>query len=149
MQSDLLNMSAEASRAVMVFAMNVVGDCSANGNEARAGRDGKEPSLRQKHIDDVREADAAFAAQHPSEFVESENAVEAAAVDQFAAGVETGIAIAASKAIREQGIRRGSFENLRQLIVPSRFVDMLVRRLRVTSPGEDSLSGVRGCGFLA
>ena len=85
----------------------------------------------------VGKADAAFAAQHAGRFVETEDAVEAAAVDQFAAGVEARVAVTASEAIGKQGTGRGSFENFRHLIVPCRFVDVLVRGLRITSPREN------------
>src|SRR5229473_4561013 len=66
MQADLADMSAEGSSAVMVLTVDVVGDGSADGDEARAGRDGKEPSFREEYAEDVGEADAAFAAEHAS-----------------------------------------------------------------------------------
>ena len=96
MQSELTDMRAEGSGAVMVLSMNIVGDRSADGDEARAGSDRKKPSLRKKHIDDIGEGDAAFAAKHSGRFVEAENAVEAAAIDQLATSVEAGIAVAAA-----------------------------------------------------
>ncbi len=120
-----------------------------DGDEASAGRDRKEPSFREEYIDDVGEADAAFAAEHAGGFVETENAVEAAAVNQFASGVETGVAVTAAEAIGEQGARRGSSENFRHLVIPRRPVDVMVRGFRVTAPRENSLDGRRGCGFLA
>ena len=43
---------------------------------------------------------------HASGFVETENAIETAAVDQFTASVEAGIAVAAAEAIGKQGTRR-------------------------------------------
>jgi len=46
MQGDLADMRSEGSSAVVVLAVDVVGNRSAHGNEAGAGRDGKEPSLR-------------------------------------------------------------------------------------------------------
>ena len=107
-------------------------------DEAGAGRDGQEPSFRKKYVDDVGEADSAFAAQHASRLVETENAVETAAVDQFAASVETGIAVAAAKTIGEQGTGRGSFENLRHLIVPGRLVNVLRARSSGNVPTRES-----------
>ena len=149
MQGDLANVSTEGSSAVMVLTVDVVGNRSANGNEASARRDGKEPSLGKKYVDNIGEADAAFAAEHASGFVETEDAVETAAVDQFAAGVETRVAVAAAEAIREQGSGRGRLENFRDLVVPCRLVDVMVRDFRVTPPRENSLDGRRGCGLLA
>ncbi len=149
MQTDLADVSAEGPSTVMVLTVDVVGDCAANGDEACAGRDRKEPSFREKYVDDVGEADAAFAAKHASRFVESEDAVKAPAVDQFSAGVETRVAIAASKAIGEQRSGRGSSENFRHLVVPRRLVDVTVRSLRITAPRESSLGGRRRYGLLA
>ena len=149
MQGDLEDMSPEGSSAVMVLTVDVVGNRSAHRNEASAGRDGKKPSLRKEYVDDVGEADAALAAEQARGFVETEDAVETAAVDQSAAGVETRVAVAATEAIREQGSGRGSLENPRDLVVPSRLVDVMVRDFRVTSPRENSLDGRRSCGLLA
>ncbi len=124
MQGDLTDVRAEGSRTVVILSMEVVGDRATDGDEASAGRDCKEPSLREKHIDDVREADAAFAAEHARGFIEGQEAVESPAIDEFASGVETGVAVTASETIGKQGARRGSLKDLRQLIVPCRFVDV-------------------------
>src|SRR6267143_450749 len=118
MQADLANVSAEGSGTVMVLTMHVVGNGPAHGNEARARRDQQKPSFREKYVDDIGKADATFAAQHASGFVEPEDAVEAAAVDQFAAGVETRVPVAAAETIWEQGVGCGSSENVRHLVVP-------------------------------
>ncbi len=149
MQADLADMGAEGSSAVMVLAVNVVGNRSANGDEAGAGSDGKEPSLGEKHLNDVAEADAALAADHARGLIEPEDAVKAAAVDQFASGVETRVAVTAAKAMGEQGAGRGSFEYFRHLVVPRRLVDLMMRSLRVTAPRENSLGWRRGCALLA
>jgi hypothetical protein len=101
MQSDLANVRAKGSAAVMVLTVHVVGDGSADSDEAGAGRDRKEPSFREKHVDDVGEADAAFAADHAGGFVETENAVKSATVNQFSSGVETRVAVTAAEAIGE------------------------------------------------
>ena len=148
-RADLADVSTESSSTMMVLTVDVVGDGSADSDEASAGRDRKEPSFREKYVENVGEADAAFAAEHASRFVESEDAVKAAAVDQFSAGVETRVAIAAAEAIGEQGPGRGSFENVRYLVVPRRPVNVMVRSLRVTAPRENSLGGRRRCGLLA
>jgi hypothetical protein len=149
MQADLANVSAESPSAMMVLAVDVVGDGSANGDESRAGRDRKKPSSREEYVEDIGEADAAFATEHASRFVESEDSVKAAAIDQLAAGVETRVAIAAAEAIREQGAGGGTSENFRHLVVPRRLMDVMVRGLRVPSPRENSLCGRRACGLLA
>ena len=81
--------------------MDVVGNGSSDGDEASAGRDWKEPSFREEYVDDVGEADTAFAADHASGFVETKNAVESATVDQFPSGVEARVAVTAAEAIGE------------------------------------------------
>jgi hypothetical protein len=113
MQSDLADVSAEGSSAVMVLTVNVVGNGSADGDEAGAGRDGKEPSFTEEYADDVGKADAAFAADHASGFVETEDAVESATVNQLSSGVETRVAVAAAEAIGQQRAGRGISENVR------------------------------------
>src|SRR3984893_5087158 len=66
MQSDLADVSAEGPSTVMVLTMHVVGNGPAHGNEARARGDWQEPSFREKYVDDIGEANAAFAPQHAS-----------------------------------------------------------------------------------
>jgi hypothetical protein len=101
MHSELANMSAESSSAVMVLTVDVVGNGSSDGDEASAGRDWKEPSSREEYVDDVGEADAAFAADHASGFVETKNAVKSATVNQLSSSVEARVAVAAAEAIGE------------------------------------------------
>jgi hypothetical protein len=84
---------------VVVLAVDVVGNRSANGDKAGAGRDGKKPPSREKYLDDVGEVDSAFATQHARGLVEAENAVETAAVNQFTASVEARITITPAKAV--------------------------------------------------
>ena len=148
MQRNLADVSSEGSRTVMVLAVDVVGNGSADGNEARAGRDGKEPSLRKEYVENIGEADAAFAAEYARRFVETENAVETATVDQFAAGVETRIAVTAAEAMGEQRAGRGGLENFRHLVVPRRLVDVTVRNLRDNVPTSELFSGRRGGGLF-
>jgi len=108
MEADLANVSAESPSTMMILAVDVVGDGSADGDESRAGRDRKKPSFREEYVDDIGEADSAFATEHASRFVESKDAVKAAAIDQLAASVETRVAIACGRAIGEQGPGRSS-----------------------------------------
>jgi hypothetical protein len=52
--------------------------------------------LGEKYVDDIGEADAAFAAEHSSRFIKSENAIQSPAINQFAGGVEARVAITAA-----------------------------------------------------
>jgi hypothetical protein len=72
---------------MMVLTVDVVGNSSSDSDELRAGGYGQEPSFGKKDLDDVGEADAAFTTQDAGGRVKSENAVEAAAVDQASSRV--------------------------------------------------------------
>src|SRR5215470_10080139 len=121
---------------MMVLTMNVIGNGSAHGDESRAGRNGEEPALRQKDINDVGQGDAAFAAHHAGRLVESENPVQTAAVDELALTVEARVSVAAPQAEGKQRARSGGAQNRRHLIVPRGPVRMSMRKLRVAPPGE-------------
>jgi hypothetical protein len=97
----------------MVLTVNVVGNSTADGDEASAGRNGKKPSSREEYVDDVGEAETAFAADHASGFVETEDAVDSATVNQLSSGVETRVAVTAAEAIGKQRAGRGISEDVR------------------------------------
>src|ERR1700691_4101638 len=146
MQADLANVPSESSGAVMVLAVNIVGNSPANGNEAGSWRDGQKPSFRKKHVDNVVKAHARFAAQHATGRVKTKNAVKSPAVDQFASCAETGITVTPPLPIREQRTRRGTPENLRYLIVPRGLVNVRVRGFRIAAPRSNPGDGRRGNG---
>src|SRR5262249_29555517 len=95
-QSNLLNVSAESAGTVMVLSVHVVCDRAADGHKARAGCDGRKPAFREEHLNKIPQTHAALTADHPRRLVETENAVQATAINQLAAAVEAGVAIAAS-----------------------------------------------------
>jgi hypothetical protein len=99
MQGYLTNVSAKGSRAMMILAMNIVGGRPADRNKTSSRCNGKEPAFRQKHVDDFGEANSTFTAHHPTGFVEAKNAVQAAAVNQFATIIEARVAITAPQSI--------------------------------------------------
>jgi hypothetical protein len=96
----------------MVLTMNVIRNGPTNGDETSAGCDRKKPSLREKYVDNIGKAYTALAAHYARRFVKGKDAVESATIDQFAAAVETRIAVAAAEAIRKQRAGCGGFENL-------------------------------------
>jgi len=102
MQRYLTNVRAKASRAMMIFAVNVIGYRPADSNKTSSRRNGKEPAFRKKHIDDFREANSTFAAHHPTRFVEAKNAVQPAAVNQLATIIEARVAITAPQSMWQQ-----------------------------------------------
>src|SRR5271156_3336397 len=118
MQANLTDVRTESSGAVVILSMDVIGDRSADGDEASAGSDRKEPSFREKHIDDVGEADSAFAAQHAGGFIEGQQAVQSPAIEEFTPCVETGVAVTASQTVGKQAAGSGTLKNVGYLIAP-------------------------------
>ena len=54
--------------------------------------------------------------------------------DQFEAGIQARIAIAAAEAIRKQGTGFGSSQDFRDLVIPCRFMHVAVGGFRISSP---------------
>src|ERR1035438_540198 len=131
-------MSAKSSCAVMVLPVHIIGDRSANSHKACSRRDRKKPSLWKKDVNNVREAHTRFAAHDAIRFVERQNTIESTTIDKFAPCIETRITITASKTIRQQRTCRRINEYVRYLVIPCRFVDSMMRDLRIPTPGESS-----------
>src|ERR1700690_2138120 len=136
MQSELPNVRAKSSGAMMVLAVNIVGDRSTDSNELRSGSYRQKPSFGKKHADDIGERHTAFAAKYASRFIETQNAVEPPTVDERAVCVDAGVAIATAQTIGQNGRIGGRRKNGCDLIVPGRLVDVGVRGSRESSPGE-------------
>ena len=71
-------MAAEGSGDVVVFAMNVVGNCSAYGYIFRSRCDGQKESARDGEVENLCERGSCFAAQNAGSRVEVQEAVHAA-----------------------------------------------------------------------
>src|SRR5215472_17296 len=65
------------------------------------------------------------------------------AIDEVAARVEAGVAVAAPHAKREQPAGAGRLENSRDLVVPCGLVHIAMRDSRVAAPGKDAFGGSR------
>jgi hypothetical protein len=117
-------MCAESSRAVVIFSVDIVGDRAPDGDEASAGSDRKKPTFREEHFNDVRQADAALAAEYAGGFIESQEAVEAPAIYKFTSSIEARVAVTASQAMGKQGSGCCGLKNVCYLIVPCRPVDV-------------------------
>src|SRR6516162_8001784 len=138
MQGEPLNVGAKGAGTVMVLTMDVVCDRAADGDEAGAGSHGHKPAFGEEGLDDIRQAHAAFAANHSRRFVETQNTVQTMAVDEVAARVEAGITVAAPDTKGQQGAGSGRGENFRDLVVPGGLVHIAMRDLRVAAPGKDA-----------
>src|SRR5512140_1069578 len=93
---------AKRAGAMVVLAMDVVGDGAAEGHVFRARRDGQEEAARQGEIDDLGEQHARLAAQDSARRVERDEVVEVARTQERPAVVEARVAIAAALAVRQQ-----------------------------------------------
>ena len=137
-------MSAKGAGTVMVLAVYVVCDCPAHGDEAGSRRGREKPSFRKKYVDKIAESDTALATDHPREFVEAENPVQAMTLDKVAACVEARIAVTPAQAERKQGARLGSAQDLLYLVIPTRFVHLTMLGPWIAAPGKNTLGVQRG-----
>src|SRR6185369_14286900 len=92
---------AERAVAVVILAMDVVGDGASERHELRSGRDRQEEAAREREFDDLRKQHAGFAGEHAAFRVERDEAVEVARAYQRVAVVQAAIAVAASRAVGE------------------------------------------------
>src|SRR5450755_3030059 len=149
MQSNLIDVRVEGTGAMVVLAVHIVGNRPADSYKPCARSYWEEPSLGKHNIDDVGKTDAGFAADHARRLIESKDAIEAAAIDQFAAVVETGVAITASESVGKQRSWPGGIQELRNLIVPCRLVYEAMRDLGITSPRKNSSDGRKAGGLFS
>lgn len=93
------NVRAERSGAVMVLSMDIVGDGAADSDELSAGSNWQKPAFGEKYPDKVGEGDTALAAEDASGVIESEDAIQTAAIDERAIRVEARVAVTASQTV--------------------------------------------------
>ena len=149
MECNLVNMSAKGPSAVMVLAVYIVCDRPAYSDETCPRRDGEKPPFGKKYVDKIAESDATLAADHTRGFVETQNPVEATTLDQPAACVEARITVTPAPAKRKQPARRSGIEDLRNLVIPSRFVYLTMLGSWIATPGKNMLGVKRGWGVFA
>ena len=98
-QAQAAHVLAEAARAVVAFAVHVIGDGPAHRHHLRAGRNRQHPAAPDGQALHVAQQRAGFAGEHAFVFVKADEAVQPARGPQRAAGVQRHIAIAAPRAI--------------------------------------------------
>ncbi len=86
-------MGAERAVDVMALAVDVAGDRAADGDEARAGRHGHEPTLRDDHPQQLVEADAGVDRDRARVGVEPDRIVARLEADHRAAAVLRRVAV--------------------------------------------------------
>ena len=99
------DVAAERSRAVVVLAVDVVRDRTAERDELGARADRQEPTARNDHREQLLEAEPRLGAQDPSLRIEVDQSRELAGVDQHPAVVQAAIAVAAAEPVGEGGRR--------------------------------------------
>src|SRR5579863_684709 len=123
-------MATEGAGAVVVLAMHVVCDGSAERNESGSWSNRQKPPLRQSQLDHVVEGDTCLAAEDPKAWIEGDEAIEMTRTEANAAIVETVIAVAAAKTIRQQRTRRlGQAQRVTPIDFPHRLL-----HARIPSP---------------
>ncbi len=95
------DVAGEGAGAVVVFAVDVVGDRAADGDEAGAGGHGEKPTRRNAEAEDRVEAAPGLAVEAAGGGVERNPAVEPAGHQQAPAVVEAGVAIAPAESVGE------------------------------------------------
>ena len=134
-----MNVSAKGTCAVMVLAVYVVCDCPAHSDEAGSRRNGQKPPSGKKYVDKIAESDATLAADHTRGFVETQNPVEAATLDQVAACVEARIPVTSAPAKGKQAARLSGIKDLGNLVIPSWFVYLTMLGPWIAAPGKNLL----------
>ena len=100
------NMIAEGCGDVMIFAMHVIRNRSADGDIFCAGSDGQEPAARDGKLQDLIQRDPAFASQQAGGRLKVQKAIQAQGREHRTAFQQTDIAIAASHADSQNGWRK-------------------------------------------
>src|SRR6267154_2363323 len=99
------HVAAKTSRPGVVLAVDVVGDCAADGDDLRPRDDRNEVPARQGEGDQIRERHPRLAADHTRLLVEGDEAVEPSGGEDHPAVVEADVPVAAALAYREHRLR--------------------------------------------
>ena len=101
---ELGDVAAEGSGDVVVFAVDVVGDCSAEGYVFCAGGDGEEEAAGDGEVEDLREGDAGFGGEEAGLGIEGDEAVHPGGEQEVAVLEEADVAVAAAHAYGERAV---------------------------------------------
>ncbi len=101
---ELRDVAAEGAGDVVVLAVDVVGDCSAERDVLCAGRDRKEEAARNGEVEDLRERDAGFGGEEAGLGVEAEQAVHAGGDEELAVLEQADVAVAAAHADGQRAV---------------------------------------------
>jgi hypothetical protein len=91
----------EGARAVMVLAVNVVGDGAADRYPAGTGHDREKPAARHDEIEDLRQGDPRLASEQAAGLVQCDEPIQPPNVQQYAPIVEATVAVAPPACVGE------------------------------------------------
>jgi hypothetical protein len=129
------HVASERSRAMVVLAVDVVGDRAADRDAARARSHGQEPSGGHDGVEKPLDRGARFAPHDAVHPIEGDEAVEPRRVDEGAALVQAAVAVAASATAREERRLAGQ-----RFVEPKHRVQPPGPLPRETAPGKALLA---------
>ena len=103
-QLELRDVAAEGSGDVVVLAVDVVGNCSAESYVLRSGRDGQEKAAGNGEVEDLRERDARFGGEEAGLGIEGDQAVHAGGDQEISVLEQADVAVAAAHADRKGSV---------------------------------------------
>src|SRR5450432_2153782 len=118
---------------MMIFTVNVVGNCAANRDKFSTGRHRQEPATRHKLFQNISQRDTSLATQQSLLLIERDKASQVGGIERDAAFIQAAIAIAAPIAIRKY--RRGKVRQVGQFIAPEERNNLLRLNSGITPPG--------------
>ena len=114
-QQQPLDVVTEAAINVMVFAMHISSDRSADRDIACAGGDGKKKASRHNFAQDLIEADAGSRCEDPPRPIQNDP-IEGRKLNHSAVAELSGIAIGATQTSSDQGLGAGVADKLLHLL---------------------------------
>ncbi len=133
---------------MVIFAVDVGGDRSAERDEAGAWRDRRKKTARQKDVDQLGDSDAGLASQEPGGGVEGEHAVKPRQIDDAILIVERRVAVGPARAARNQRSGVGGDDGLQlgNFIGP---INVALGKRIAAPSGEGSVERIRNRGGCA
>src|SRR5258707_4956700 len=125
-------MTAEGTSPVVIFAMNVIGNCPTNRYKFGARRDRQKPSARNHDLEDFRQRYTGFTAQQPIALIKRDETLQVADIDGEPTLIQAAITIAASIGIRENGFVKRC--QVGQFVAPVNSLDLARFNFRIATP---------------
>jgi hypothetical protein len=103
-QSQGANMTAKGSRAMMVFAMHVIGNGATQCNESGTGQHRKKPATRNDNLQYIIQRHAGLSMQDTVLIIKSNQPVESLCTDLCSMAIDTTVAVTAPTAIGQHRV---------------------------------------------